>query len=130
MRAGTLDRRVTIQRSTPSQNLDGSLLDSWGTVGPSLRPAGFRSLQADERFTAPQLVAREQVEFTVRYDDTLADLNPKDRVIYPALTSQEVNSPPNDLATRRIYDIVAVQEGAGRRDSLKIIAARQADVTV
>jgi SPP1 family predicted phage head-tail adaptor len=129
MRAGILDRRVTIQRSTATVAPDGQPVDNWTTVGTLRRAAAYRPIEGDERFTAPQLVAREQVEFRVRYDASLAELNPLDRVIYPAMTNAEAAVSPLWIATRRVYDIIAVQE-VGRRDGLNILAARHADVTI
>ena len=118
---------VTVQRSSSSYGPDGGSLNAWSVVGPYRRPADVRPLQGDERFTAPQFVAREQVEFQLRYDDAIADLNPLDRIVYPAMSSSEVDSPLGEIATRRKYDIMAVHE-IGRREGLRVIAARQADV--
>lgn len=129
MQGGRLDRYLTVQRPSEALGEDGSPVVAWGTLGDEARrPASIRPVRGDERFTAPQLVAREQVEFRIRYASALADLSPLDRIIYPALTDAEVASPPASIATRRLYDILSVAE-LGRREGFQIIAARRADVT-
>lgn len=128
MQAGRLDRLITIQRNASTAGEDGQPVESWSVVGTARRPASMRPVRGDERFTAPQYVASEQVEFRVRYADTVAELTPLDRIVYPAFTSAESDSPPTDIETRRIYDVLAVHE-IGRREGLQIITARRADVT-
>ena len=75
-------------------------------------------MQGDERYNGEQWVAREQVSFTVRWDQTIKDLRPQDRVIFPA---DDASSSPID--ERSIYDIFAVLE-LGRRMALQILAVR------
>lgn len=129
MQAGRLDRLVTIQRHTTALGDDGHPTDSWSTLGEQRRPASMRPLRGDERFSAPQYVASEQVEFRIRYAATVDDLSPKDRIIYPAFTDAEVGASPSpDAETRRVYDIIAVHE-IGRREGLQIFTARRSDVT-
>jgi head-tail adaptor len=123
MRAGRLDRFITIQRSTSTAADDGHPTLSWSTVGQLRTPASMTPISGDEKTSAPQYVAKEQVEFRVRYSDDLSELSPMDRIIYPAF---EANSPAVP-ETRRTYDIFEVLE-IGRREGLKILAARRADV--
>lgn len=129
MQAGKLDRLITIQRNTPTQSASGAQVDSWANLGALRRPADVLPVRGDERFGGDQFVAKEQIEFRVRYSTSIADLSPLDRVIYPALTTQEINdSPQPDVAERRIHDVLAVHE-LGRREGLRIITARRVDVT-
>ena len=128
MQAGKLDRLITIQRATKTQGLDGHPSEAWTSIGALRRPASMRPLRGDERFNDPQWVANEQIEFRVRYASGIADLEPKDRIIYPAITSAELNdSPQPDVEERRIHDIIAVHE-IGRREGLQIITVRRTDV--
>lgn len=128
MRAGPLDRLITIQRNTPTPGEDGHPSDSWSSVGALRRHASMRPVRGDERFTTPQYVALEQIEFRIRYAVAVSALTPLDRIIYPALTEAESgSSPPVMIETRRIHDILAVHE-IGRRDGLQILTARRADV--
>lgn len=124
MRAGNLDRLITIQRFTSSQATDGSPIEAWSTI-VARRAASYRPLRGEERFTTPQLVAREQAEFRIRWSNDVANLTPKDRIIYPALAEASPEDAPD---TRLIWDIIEVPE-IGRREGLRITAARRADVT-
>lgn len=129
MQAGRLDQLITIQRNTPTQSESGEPQDNWSNIGPLRRPADVLPVRGDERFGGDQFVAKEQIEFRIRYAASVADLTPRDRVIYPALTTQEINdSPQPDVVTRRIHDVLAVHE-LGRNEGLRIITARRADAT-
>lgn len=125
MRAGRLDRRITIQRKTVTMSSSGEPVETWTAVGAMRRAASKTPVRGDERFSTPQLVAREQVEFGVRYSADVAALTPQDRIIEPAL---EEASPANEPRSRDIYDVLGVHE-IGRREGLRIITARRADVT-
>jgi hypothetical protein len=68
-------------------------------------------VSGDERFSQPQLVAKQQTEFGVRWSSDIADLSPLDRISYGG----------------SVWDILSVAE-LGRREGLKIIAVRRADI--
>lgn len=123
MRAGKLDRTIAIQRKTETRSESGEPVETWADL--SVRPASRIPVRGEERFAGPQWVAKEQVEFWVRWADVIADISPLDRVIYPVpdLTS----SPPETITESMIYDIMAVPE-IGRRVGIKIMAARRVDV--
>lgn len=120
MRAGRLDRRITIQRKVITLSDSGEPIKHWGTLAE--RSASMTPVRGDERFNDPQFIAEEQIEFRVRYSSVLSDLNPLDRVIYPSLVS-------GAALVRRIHDILAVHE-IGRREGLQIITRRRPDVLV
>jgi len=122
VRAGRLDRRITIQRFTTTYSPSGEPIETWTDL-VSRRWAEVRPVRGDERFSAPQLAAKEQVEFRIRWGAAVADVSPLDRIIYPAV---EPASPAEEIAESRVYDILAVHE-IGRRDGLRIIAARRVD---
>jgi SPP1 family predicted phage head-tail adaptor len=119
MRAGRLDRKIDIQRQTASQSPSGEPIESWTDIVKSWS-ASVRPLRGDERYSVPQEVASEQIQFEVRYSTVLADLTPKDRIIYPALGEGEESS------GRRICDILAINE-IGRRKGLQIVAQKRSD---
>lgn len=119
MRAGRLDRRISIQRKTADVSPSGEPTEAWGTIAQ--RSASMSPVRGDERFTSPQLVASEQTEFRVRWDLEIAGLSPQDRIIYPALV------PSSEPVERAIYEILAVHE-IGRREGLQIITTRRPDV--
>ena len=122
MRAGRLDRRITIQRFTTTYSPSGEPIETWTDL-VSRRWAEVRPVRGDERFSAPQLAAKEQVEFRIRWGAAVADVNPRDRIVYPAV---QPGSPAEEIDEARLYDILAVHE-ISRRDGLRIIAARRVD---
>jgi head-tail adaptor len=122
VRAGLLDSRITIQRKTINQSSSGQPTETWSILAN--RFASKRPVRGDERFSAAQYAAEEQTQFEIRYNTTLADLSPLDRIVYPAL--DEGASPEPIPTDRTIYDILAVHE-IGRRDGLRIIAVRHTD---
>lgn len=123
MSTPNLDRRVDIQRATPSQSGSGHVSPSWANLVAML-PASYRPLKGDERNVAPQWVASQQVEFMVRWRADLASLNPKDRVVYPAINPD--TSPEDQITEDRTFDVMDVAE-VGRNEWLAIRAARFAD---
>lgn len=123
MSTPNLDRRVDIQRATTGQSGSGAVTETWTNL-VALLPAAYQPLKGDERNTSPQWQASQQVQFTVRWREDLARLNPKDRVIYPAINPD--TSPPEEVTEDRTFDVMEVLE-VGRREWLAIRAARFAD---
>lgn len=122
MRAGRLDRFITLQRKTVTQSDTGAEIETWTDIDLR-RPASYAPVRGEERIAVgPQIVATEQVEFQIRYTSDVADLSSLDRIIYPALTN---DSP--EISPRNVYDILAVLE-INRREGLRIIAFRNPDV--
>lgn len=127
MRAGILDRRVTIQRKTVTQSPSGEPAEAWANL-VLRRPASMWPVKGDERFTSPEKVANEQIEFRVRYSADVSTLTPLDRIIHPALTEDQAADAEYVIPTRSIHDVLAVLE-LGRREGLRIITNRRSDVT-
>lgn len=127
MRAGIFDRRVTIQRKITTIAPSGAAREGWTTIG-SRWPASMWPAKTDERFTAPEKVATEQIEFRIRYGSAVEVLTPQDRIIHPALTAEQEADPDHVIPTRSIHDVLGVSE-IGRREGLKVITQRRADVT-
>ena len=119
MRAGRLDRKITIQRKTGDVSPSGEPVEAWGAL--VTRWASMAPVRGDERFSSPQVVANEQIEWRLRWDLALADLSPQDRIVYPAI------DPAAEPVTRSVYEILAVHE-IGRREGLQIITTRRPDV--
>lgn len=113
-----LDRKIDIERKTVTSASSGQDVETWTKI-VTRRSAAVRPLRGDERFTAEQFVASQQVEFLIRWSWDVADLSPLDRIVYPPTG----DSPAID---EEIYDIIEVSE-AGRREGLKIVAARRAE---
>jgi head-tail adaptor len=117
VRIGKLDRRITIQRRTVTQDNAGEPVESWADLS-ARRPASIAPLTGSERLVGENIIAKEQVEFRTRWSTVIADLSPLDRIIYPSSDS------PDDS---HIYDIIQASE-IGRREMMLIIAIREADV--
>jgi SPP1 family predicted phage head-tail adaptor len=118
-----LDRLLTIQRRDKTQDPEsGQEIYTW-VDRAHRREAAYRPLSGDERFAAAQWSARQQVEFELRYLDDVADVNPLDRIIYPAPDEANLQSP----ASHFIFDVIDSAE-QGRQRSLKIKCARRAEI--
>ena len=124
MRAGKLDRLIDLQSKTATESPSGEVTEVWSTFC-ARKPASYAPVRADERYAAPQTVARQQVEFRIRYSSNVAGLSPQHRVIYPAMNDGD--DAPANPEDARIYDILEVHE-LGRRDGLRIITQRRVDV--
>jgi head-tail adaptor len=123
MKSGKLDRLIDIERKAITEDECGQQIEVWARLKTRLA-SSVSPIRADERFTALQFVARQQVKIWVRYDPALADLNPLDRVVYPAFTPTE--SPPEAPPFHQIYDIMGVNE-IGRQEGIEILAVRRAE---
>lgn len=124
MRAGLLDRFVTIQYKTITYSDSGEPVETW-VDELSRWPASVRPIPGDERFAGEQWVARQQTEFRIRWAEAVAALSPLDRIIYPAPALDVSEGEPAGIT---VYDIMDVSE-IGRREGLLIKAARRTDVT-
>lgn len=108
MRAGKLDRRITLQQLT--QGVDGYNRPTADWLTLATRWASWRRATANEQLAGGQVNAQVTDIFEIRYDSTVAALSPKDRLTYGS----------------RTYDIVEVTE-IGRREGLLIRAVARAD---
>lgn len=106
--AGKLDRRVTIQRAATVTNALGEAVPTWADLATVW--AAKQEIRDSERFDAQQLAAEISMRFRIRYSPKVADVSPKDRLIFEA----------------RTYDIAAVKE-IGRREGLELTARARAD---
>lgn len=122
MRAGRLDRLITIQRKTVTVSNAGEPVESWTTI-ETRRPAAARPAGGSERFSTPTTAAEHMVEFRIRWSENVADLSALDRIVYPALAA-----PGEEPVARNIYDVLAVEE-LGRREGLRVVTKRRPDVT-
>lgn len=119
MRAGKLDRKVTLQRKAVTHSSSGQPIETWETLA-GRRWASVGPLQGDEKFTDPAFVAKQQVVFTLRWSRSIADFTPLDRIIYPAIN--EGDTPP----TTSIYDVLEVHE-LGRRVGWRVVGFRRTE---
>lgn len=92
---GELDRRIVIQSTTESVELDGSITDSWATY--ATRWASIRyAKKASEDYEAGRKTSMYTVIFIVRSDSTTRAITKKMRISYDS----------------KIYDIRAINEQA------------------
>ena len=121
MRGGRLDRRIALQRKTTSQLPSGELVESWSTLAN--RWASVGPLVVDEVPAQESFVAKERVEFRIRWESQFESLSPQDRVVCPASDALLTTIPE-----RSIYDIVGAASTLGRKEQIQIVAFRRSDV--
>lgn len=108
MRAGKLDRRITIQRASIAASGSGEPVETWADLATVWAQA--RPVRGEERFATRQLVGTAVMTFYMRYRSDLA-ITVKDRISYDGKT----------------WDILDVRE-VGRRVVTEIDAKARADV--
>lgn len=101
MRAGDLDRRVTIQQRTLATNEYGEAVETWSPVATVW--AQVQPLRGQERFAAQQHDARVDTRFRLRWRTGIG----------PATHRLQHGDD--------VYEITAVLE-IGRREGLEILA--------
>jgi head-tail adaptor len=122
VRQGNLGRLITIQRKVVTPSSSGEPTETWSDIGHQVH-SSYRPLRGDERFTTAQEVANEEVEFIARHSTALEGLSPLDRIVYPAPSAEDVQSP--DAGS--VYDILAAHE-LDRRRGIRIASRRRADI--
>lgn len=98
MRAGTLDRRITLMKPTSTQDAYGAMVDSFASEGTVW--ANVKQLDAGEASRDDQHTAKKTVLFTIRYRASVA---PTWKVVFDGET----------------YDLTDVAE-VGRREGLAL----------
>lgn len=108
--AGKLDRRITLQRFTYTTDAgSGEQVKTWADL--ATRWASKRDASDSERIASAEISAEIGTRFTVHWDSTVADLNPKDRLVFDG----------------RTYEIIAVKE-IDRRVGIEISAIARSDL--
>jgi SPP1 family predicted phage head-tail adaptor len=100
MRAGRLDRRITIEGVGEGRTASGDVTETWSTV--AVVWAGIRAPRGDEVFAAREEQAERELVFRIRWR---SDVTAKMRIQYDGLT----------------WDIEHVAE-IGRREGLELRA--------
>lgn len=93
-RAGTYDRKITIQSKTTAYNADGQPIDTWSTA--FTLNARIESQSATERFASSQQYATVETLFRVRWQEAIT----------PTLKPQSHRIVYRD----RVYDLLGVVE--------------------
>lgn len=108
MSAGTLDRRITIQRAMLTRNEFNEPIETWTdhvTISAKRRDAS-----ASESYRAQEVGAEITTRFTIRWSSDVKDVNPRDRV----------------SVEDKLYNITAVRD-VGRNLLREIDAVARAD---
>jgi SPP1 family predicted phage head-tail adaptor len=105
MNLGKMDRRITLEQNTATQDTTGEMVPVWSEVGT--RWARVEYKQGGESFQANEQVAVQRIDFTIRHE---RGLSARLRVRYED----------------QVYDIDAVAE-IGRRHGLKLSAYTRND---
>lgn len=109
MKPEIFDRTITIERFTATQDEgSGEEVQTWSTLATV--QASKKDVSDRERIAAAEVAADITTRFQIRWDSSVADVNPKDRLVYEGKT----------------YDIVGVKE-LGRREGIEISANARAD---
>ena len=110
MKAGALDRRVTLRRATETANTLNERVQTWADLATVW---GSKTDVSDgERVRAQAIGSSITTRFQVRYSSISATLTPKDRVV----------------CEDREYEITGVKE-IGRRVGVEITATARTDQT-
>jgi SPP1 family predicted phage head-tail adaptor len=80
MRAGKLDRRITIQRPAVSQSGSGAETATWQDVATvwAERVSG----PGNERYVAQQFVGKSVLTFNIRWSDAVKEITSKHQVVF------------------------------------------------
>lgn len=106
MRAGQLDRRITLKRLETTQDDYGQDIETWHTVATVW--AAWEPLKGNRRFAAQQVIETAAGSFVIRYRSGLS-----------ALHAVEYNG--------NRYDIHGEPEEIGRREGLRLHVSRRAE---
>ncbi len=108
MKAGSLDRRITILRASVSRNSFNEELPTWNPMATVW--AGAVPVSDGERQRAGETLATSKYRFTVRHSAMVATVDPRDRIKFGD----------------RLFDVNGVKE-IGRREGYEITATARAE---
>jgi SPP1 family predicted phage head-tail adaptor len=108
VRSARMDRKITLQRKTVSQNSLGEEVETWADLATVWAEKSYRA--AGESVQAAEVAAVRILRFVIRWDSAWADFSPIDRLTLDGV----------------ICDVVEVNE-IGRRDGLEIFAKARAE---
>jgi SPP1 family predicted phage head-tail adaptor len=103
MRAGALDRRITLERATTTANALNEPVATWGPL--CVVAAAVKPVTNAERVAAAQVQAEVMTRFQIRYNALTSTVDARDRLVFAG----------------KVYDIVGVME-LGRREGIEISA--------
>ena len=102
-----MDRRVRLERATPTADGFGEPIDSWATLADVW--AAVTPVSDGERARQAEVAATVSHRFVIRWSATTGAVTPRDRLVYGG----------------RVFDIRGVKE-IGRREGVEISAEARA----
>lgn len=110
MKPEKLDRRITLQRFTATQDPgSGENVETWSDLATVW--AAYKPVSDGEKMQAGEVSATLSARFTIRYDSAWADLSALDRVMFEG----------------RTFDIFGTKEVDGRRQFLEITTSARSE---
>lgn len=111
MRAGDLDRRITLQSATLTRDAMNNPTRTWADVATVW--ASRLDVSDGERIAAKQVGAEIGTRFVIRHSETVEDVNPtwrltSDGVTYEIVAVKEVKKMQGDRGRKRGFEITAV----------------------
>ncbi|WP_137387972.1 phage head closure protein [Rhodoligotrophos defluvii] len=108
MRAGRLDRHITIQRQNPSQLESGQQVENWQTVACVWAQVVYG--RGSERFAAQQMIGKAVVTFRIRWSPEVSEISVLHSILYDG----------------RRFDITDMRE-IGRHEGIEIDATARSE---
>ena len=109
VRAGELDRRITLQRATVTRDGLNNPVETWGDYATVW--AKYEPVSDGEKFRAGERASEIGARFMIRYSSQVADVSPKDRILFGG----------REFAITRVKEI-------GRRVGLEITVVGRDDI--
>jgi SPP1 family predicted phage head-tail adaptor len=103
MTAGRLDRRIELLRATTTYDSFNAPIATWATLQKVWAEA--KPVLDGEKQQAGQTLASKSYRFTIRYSSDVADLDPRDRLLFDGRT-YEINA-VKEMDRRRWLEITA-----------------------
>jgi SPP1 family predicted phage head-tail adaptor len=111
MKPERLDRKITLQRFTWTQDEYGAPVQAW--VDLATVWANYKPVSDAEKVSAGEVGATLSARFTIRYDSAWADVSALDRVLFEG----------------RTFDVFGAKEVDGRRQFIEITAAARSETS-
>lgn len=109
IRAGELDRRITIQRALITRDAFNAEVETWTDLCTVW--AKYEPVRDGEKFRAGERAADLSARFTIRHSSQVADINGRDRLIFENRTHQIINH--KEIGRREGIELTTVARSDG-----------------
>ena len=111
MRAGNLDRRLTIERKTVTEDALGGQVETWAPVAGLVNiPCQFEQVSDAERWRAAEIQVDVSARFTIRWSPVAATITPLDRIQFEG-REYGIMHKPKEVQRRRGLELTASARG-------------------